>query len=151
MPLRFLRDLCLGFGGRLTSLYLVNCGLTELPREMCALENLEVLDIQNNNVFWVHHRLASSLGKLKDFSQHGNPRFPQQFGHMIEPMRTAWSRRNLAQLCELDANHRATQLCFMGLLRKRHGLSRDMTALLGRVLWSLRDELEHEGGRAYQE
>jgi hypothetical protein len=46
-------------------------------------------------------------------------------------------------VCKIDAAWRNSMLCFTGILRKRRGYSRDVVALLGKTLNSMRDKWEN--------
>lgn len=139
LPLSFVRELCVGYGAQLTHLHLTHCGLTEMPRELCALTSLQELTLAGNDIHWVHYRLYEALGALNALDLNGNWRLPRSLWFAQS---RAWN--HMHALCQLDAKTRRAQLYWMTMLRKRWWMARELVALLGQALWSLRGELEHE-------
>lgn len=138
LPMRFVRELCSAFvGERLVHVVWTKCGLKELPRHLTMLSGLEMLAALDNDIHWVAYELHQHLTHLNILHLSGNPRIPACY-HFNSDATLA-----LRQLGQLDARLRATQLCWMGVLRKRRRLARDVVHMLGKMLWSLRGELEH--------
>jgi len=141
MRLDFVRELCDGFGPRLTYLELQQCCLMELPRALEKLVNLETLRVRCNYITWINYHLATAMPKLRVLNMCRNWRMP----HFISAGDTLAEVREVLRIgCSFDRTFRAKILMFMAMLRKRLGFARDVAELLGKAVWVLRWDYEHE-------
>ena len=136
----FLRGLCASFADTLLQLTVIKCGLTELPRELASLRSLRTLHVCMNDILWVHHSIAWAMPALEVLNLSFNERLPIK-------LRGYWSvgtRNTLHALCTLDRSNRYSIVCWMGVLRHRLHMTRDVVELLGRSLWGLRWQIVHK-------
>lgn len=143
VPLRFVRQFCETFPPHnLWQLCLSSCELRELPRELGKLAGLSLLNVSKNRIHWVHASLHSALSFLRDLDLTGNLDLPRNSQwHTTSRTTTATLFRSV---CELDAAFRTKILLFMGLVRKRLHNTRDVSTLLGKAMWELRFNHEHD-------
>jgi len=124
-------------GAQLQQFYCRGAGLTEVPHELALMSDVEVLDLRNNDILWVHHTLGRyEFAQLCALYLRGNRRLPLPEGD--DHFFAVHARPALHTLSALDAAYRARIYCLMGVLRIRLHAPRDVVRLVGRALWDLR-------------
>jgi hypothetical protein len=142
LPPVFVRQLCDAFAPRLIDLNLQNCGLRTLPREMGKLVNLYELNVAANDIRWVSASLGRNLKKLSVLCLEGNRNLPYG-GIQPQPISGKVAVKLLLEgFGAVDTRFRTHTFTFMGVLRKRMRLARDVVQLLGMSLWELRLEAQ---------